>query len=434
MASAGPLMGRIGRAFLMQAAFIALTAVAGVILARVMIIDLLNTEALQMEASHYWERWEADRSVPPPVTRNLTTYIAPIDDLSSVPANLRDLQPGLHKLTTASGKLLIAVSENSAHRLVMVLDSSNIDSLAYYFGLVPLTVALAVLYLSAWFVYRVMSRAISPVMRLAQAVREIDVERPDARSFALLEFYANPDDEVAVLSHALQQMTERINRFVERERNFTRDASHELRSPLTVIRLASDSVARRTDLPGAERTAIERIQRAVREMEETTEAFLLLARESDQGLVRKRVCVNDIVREEIERAGWLKPEHVNISLHEEARIEIDSPPRVLAVMVGNLLRNAVAHSRGVNVRVAVGDREIRIADDGPGLPTGTLQELLQVSARVDDPAAEVHGVGLAIVRRLSERFGWPISIASREGSGTVITIRFPETHPIHPAG
>jgi signal transduction histidine kinase len=103
-------------------------------------------------------------------------------------------------------------------------------------------------------------------------------------------------------------------------------------------------------------------------------------------------------------------------------------------MVGNLLRNAVTHSRGTNVRVTVGAGEIGIADEGPGLPAGTLQELLQASARVDDPAAEVHGVGLAIVRRLSERFGWPISIDSRDGSGTVITIRFPETYPAHAAG
>jgi signal transduction histidine kinase len=427
-------MGRIGRAFLIQAVFIALTAVAGVILARVMIIDLLNTEALQMEATHYWQRWKADRSVPPPATRNLTTYIAPTADLSAVPGDLRSLPPGLHHRADATGTKLIFVSDDRAHRLFMILDSSNIDSLAYYFGLVPLTVALMVLYFSAWLVYRVMSRAISPVMRLAQAVREIDIERPDAGRFTLPDSYANLDEEVVVLTQALQQMTERINRFVERERNFTRDASHELRSPLTVIRLASDSVARRADLPAGERTAIERIQRAVREMEETTEAFLLLARESDQGLVRKRVLVNDIVREEIERAGWLKPEHVTISLEEAARIEVDSPPRVLAAMVGNLLRNAVTHSRGANVRVAVGGREIRIADDGPGLPAGTLQDLLQASARVDDLAAEVHGVGLAIVRRLSERFGWPISIDSPEGNGTVITIRFPETSPSPAAG
>lgn len=67
----------------------------------------------------------------------------------------------------------------------MALDASNIDSITYYFGLVPLTITLIVLYLSAWLIHRVVSRAVSPVMRLAKAVGSMDIESPNAEDFAL---------------------------------------------------------------------------------------------------------------------------------------------------------------------------------------------------------------------------------------------------------
>jgi signal transduction histidine kinase len=133
----------------------------------------------------------------------------------------------------------------------------------------------------------------------------MDIESRNAKDFALPDPYAKLDDEVLMLSSALQNLTARINQFVERERNFTRDASHELRSPLTVIRLASDRIMRQGTLSAEDRATVERIQRAVREMEETTEVFLLLARESDPGLQRRSICVNDLVREEIDRASWI---------------------------------------------------------------------------------------------------------------------------------
>lgn len=430
MASARPWADRIGRAFLLQAAIIVVAAVGGVMLARVAIIDLLNSRALELEASDFWRRHQVDPGVSPPMTRNLTAYLAPIERLEAVPPALRALPPGLHHQAKAGGNQLVSVSDQQGKRLFMVLDASNIDSLTFYFGLVPLTITLIVLYLSAWLVHRLVSRAVSPVMRLATAVGSMNIESPNANDFALPEPYAKLDDEVLMLSRALQSLTGRINQFVERERNFTRDASHELRSPLTVIRLASDRIAREATLSDDQRATIERIQRAVREMEETTEVFLLLARESDQGLQRRSIRVNDLVREEIDRARWLRPDGASIELVEQAHIEVEAPQRVLAVLIGNVLRNAVLHSHGSHVRVTITAQDVRVADQGPGIAPEKVQALFERPMGLSEPAAELHGVGLNLVKRLSDRFGWSVAVDSRAGQGTEFLIRLPGARPI----
>ena len=109
------------------------------------------------------------------------------------------------------------------------------------------------------------------------------------------------DDDIQVLSDAIVNLGERLDAFITREHNFTRDASHELRSPLTVINIAADMLLAEQELPAAAKKSVMRIKRAASDMEELTEAFLLLARESDQEITTERVTINDIIEKEIAR-------------------------------------------------------------------------------------------------------------------------------------
>src|SRR5690348_7563729 len=182
------------------------------------------------------------------------------------------------------------------------------------------------------------------VITLANAVRGWNPNQPDASAFdpASLEL---EDADVAVLAKALHTLASRLEDFVERERNFTRDASHELRSPLTVIKVAADVLNEDGELEPFGARAVARIKRAVRDMEALIEAFLILARESDQGLPEEDFVVNLAAEEEIDRARDLvagKP--VEIHFVQDAHFALHAPPRVFAVLVSNLLRNACAYT------------------------------------------------------------------------------------------
>jgi len=319
------------------------------------------------------------------------------------------------------------VSDRGGQRLYLVFDRSGVGRLATVFGLLPLAMVLLVLYLSTWLAFRASRRAFSPVIALARQVRGLDPAAPDPALLDPARLPRDVDDEVRELADALARYAQRLNEFVERERNFTRDASHELRSPLTVIQMAAGMLGADTGLSDASRRSVARIERAARDMEELTSAFLLLARESQTGLPLEATCVNDVLADELERARLLaagKP--IEARLGATHRLHVDAPEKVLAVLLGNLLRNAFSYTDGGEVTVDVGAASVVIRDTGVGIAPGQVDAMYQPFVRGDAGRRGGHGVGLTIVRRLSDRFGWPVVIESSPGVGTRVEIGFPQ--------
>ena len=289
---------RLGRAFLLQGAFIGVAAIVSVFLANVMLEGVLIRQALRDEASFYWSHRDADPAHPLPATLNLTGYIG------DAPQEVAALAPGFHDWDDGSRRNVVYVTERAGERLVLVFDRSGVGRLVVLFGLLPLALVLLVLYLSTWLAFRASRRAFSPVVALARQVRELDPSAPEPGRFDRSRL-PSTDDEVQELADALVRYSERLAEFIAREREFTRDASHELRSPLTVLHISAELLLADERLSDASRRAAERIRRAANDMDELTSAFLLLARESEAGLPTSALCVNDVVAAELERARVL---------------------------------------------------------------------------------------------------------------------------------
>ena len=298
MAASG-LRARLGRTFLLQAAFIGAAAVVGVFLASLLLEGVLIREALREEATHFWSQRDRDPEHPLPGTLNLTGY------LDTVPPALSSLSTGYHERVIDGVETVVYVADHGGQRLYLVFDRSGVGRLATVFGLLPLAMVLLVLYLTTWLAFRASRRAFSPVIALARQVRGLDPAAPDPALLDPARLPRDADDEVRELADALARYAQRLNEFVERERNFTRDASHELRSPLTVIQMAAGMLEADGGLSDASRRSVARIERAARDMEELTSAFLLLARESQTGLPLEATCVNDVLTDELECARRL---------------------------------------------------------------------------------------------------------------------------------
>lgn len=420
------LRGDLGRAFLLQACLISAVAILGVFTAGFVLQEILIKQALRDEADYFWRLRQADPRLPPPTTHNLTGYLAGAGEIAPLPEMLVPLGPGFHKPASAASHVLIYVTARGDRRLYLVFDGERVSQLAVYFGLIPLAGILIVLYLSAWLAYRMAQRAVSPIIWLAREVNRLDPQAPDSQAFAPERLPGDGHNEIWVLASAIKGFAERINAFVERERNFTRDASHELRSPLTVIKMATELLLNDASLNESARRSVLRIERYVKEMEDLVEMFLLLAREPNYGLPAESVCVNEIVEDELERARLLagdKP--IAVSHTADFRLTVAGPRKVLSVLVGNLLRNAFSYTDAGRVAVHVGLRELLIEDSGIGIPERAVKEIFRPFFRGDVRQRGGHGVGLSIVKRLSDRFDWPVDIDSRVDVGTRVIVRFP---------
>ena len=190
------------------------------------------------------------------------------------------------------------------------------------------------------------------------------------------------------------------------------------------------------------RNSVLRIKRAANDIEELTEAFLLLARESERGLSLETVSVNDLVAEEIDRVRMLAGDRpLRLRLVADCRMQLDASQKILSVMLGNLLRNAVNYTEEGEVLARIGHGFVEISDSGIGIAREEMDKVFRPFFRGDDDAqaAPKHGVvagsarsrggqgvGLTIVKRLSDRFSWPVRIESTPDVGTRVVVEFPD--------
>jgi signal transduction histidine kinase len=269
---------------------------------------------------------------------------------------------------------------------------------------------------------------VSPLVTLAARLEAYDPPTASGQRLDLDDLRGGVDAEVATVVEALDRFTRRLESFVLRERQFTGDASHELRTPIAVLRACLDLLERQGDRPAAEQAAIERMRRTVTQMQSLVETLLMLAREDEVRSAAEDVTVNAVVKEQIEAATELTRETgCAVHLAEVAALHVHAPPRLVAIAVGNLLRNAIRYSLGRDVDVTVDARCVRIGDRGVGMSAGDLERVFEPFYRAESARSEARGgfgLGLAIVRRLVNQFGWSLTVASAPGRGTTVELDF----------
>ena len=210
-----------------------------------------------------------------------------------------------------------------------------------------------------------------------------------------------------------------------RERDFTRDANHELRTPLTVIRVASDLIAHDDGLSVASRRSLARIQSAVASMEAVIDALFLLARSEQVALECEEVVVRDVVERELASLQpLLRRKQLALHVDIEAEPVLHAPPRVLPVMLGHLLANAVRFTDAGGVSVRLRKDALEVEDTGIGMDAATLARAFEPFYRGQGEQYVGPGLGLSIAHRLGQRCGWTLRLESTPGQGTRATILF----------
>jgi signal transduction histidine kinase len=193
-----------------------------------------------------------------------------------------------------------------------------------------------------------------------------------------------------------------------------------------VIKIAADMLLGEQELSDQARNSVIRIRRNASDMEELMEALLLLAREFDLGLSAEDVCVNDVLEEEVERTRQsMLDKPVNLEIDHQCRLHVQASEKALSMLLGNLLRNAAKYTEQGEIRVSIGESGVLIEDSGIGMTKDELEKVFTPYYRAPGSTQAGHGVGLSIVSRLSDRFGWKVDMDSEPEQGTRVTVGFP---------
>jgi signal transduction histidine kinase len=325
------------------------------------------------------------------------------------------------------GYVVAAAGADTAGGELTVLAARNLDRVGESTGAltsllaVGLPLVLLVLGVVTW---RIVGRALAPVEAVRREVDEISAAELHRR-------VPEPAraDEIARLAATMNRMLDRLERAQEQQRRFVSDASHELRSPIAVIRqhaevaLAHPDRVPATDLATTVRAESLRLQLLVDD--------LLLLASADEGLLAvntRPLDLDDIVFNEAKRLRSTTDLHVDTTAVSGGRIDAD--PAAIRRVLRNLTDNAARHaSTTVTLRLTQtnGRVVLDVDDDGPGIATEDRARVLDRFVRLDDARARDAGgagLGLAIAAELVAANGGEITIDASPAGGTRVRLRF----------
>jgi signal transduction histidine kinase len=387
---------------------VALVAIAGIVLAAWAVLAderlkrNITYDLLSEELTHYEQRMRVDRGAEPLRSARLSIYRS--SDFAELPRHIATLPPGRMHRVRSSGRLLdVLVRDGDFGRLYITYDVTTHARQELIAVLILALGVVAIVVVAGWAAFGISSRLVEPVNALAERLTQID---PGERHVRMGARFAG--NELEPIARSIDTYMERLDGFVEREQSFTSTASHELRTPLAVIRGAVELLeVQLADRP-ATANALARIQRAVREMTEFTDALLMLSREEHAVTRAEAGCeVQQLLVRVVEDLRSVVPgKRITLDMEDKESVRVAAPESMVAMLIGNIVRNALQHGTADEVICRMRGRELKVIN------AGTLPEpgLTQAPNRRFTTHPGGHGMGLYLVRRICERYRWGIRL------------------------
>jgi heavy metal sensor kinase len=243
-------------------------------------------------------------------------------------------------------------------------------------------------------------------------------------------------DEIGELADTLNEMISRLESSFERIKQFSADAAHEIKTPLTQIQCNAE-VAMRRRRPEAEyRRVINGILADAHVLEIVVNDLLFLATTDSQNLSFsfKAVPLNEVFLEAFEEAHpHAREKKLSIVFRDIEAVEVSGNRGMLKRLINNLIVNAIQYTASggsIEFSLTTKDQnaEWRITDTGIGIDEHSLQRIFDRFYRADpsrSPGSGGSGLGLAIAKRIVEIHSGSISVQSEPGAGTTFTVLLP---------
>jgi signal transduction histidine kinase len=335
----------------------------------------------------------------------------------ALPASLAALPEGVHEVELGGREVHVAVARFGAERIYRSYDYSAFEK-TFRDGMDALLLGTAIFVLpSIWLAYWLSGLLVRQVGGLARQVRAL---RSGAASAIDPRRY--DEREVAELADAVNDYHGRMAAMVEREKDFTANVSHELRTPLTRIRTSCELLEpAAAGLDAKSRQRLLQIEQSAEDMHAMIECLLALAREEPPAAASARLA--GIVEAILERyAERLERQSVRavVAIPGDVLVEANAP--ALGIVLSNLIDNALRHTEGGEIRLSYAAGTLTVADTGSGIPVEALPHVFERFYRAPGGRGDGFGIGLAIVKRICDRYGWRIAVDSAAGAGTRIML------------
>lgn len=351
-------------------------------------------------------------------------YVEQGAGVSQAPGYLANLPPGYYSSENdgreefATKDMFHAlVADLPPGRLITAIDIAELENQQNHDSLVSAIWAVFLLALIAGVIAWLHANLVRPVRDIADRMQAMD---PSSTGMRLPTTYKR--EEIQVIAQASNAHLERVERFIERERSLLDQASHEFRTPIAVISGAVD-VLKQLCLPDSSKPALNRIEHAVEDLSETMVALLYLAREANPGSdpVDVTVLHELLLRLIADHEHLLRNKSALLKTGEIEPTFIAAPEAMVRIAVSNLVRNAIESTEAGFIELTLSKGVISVADSGSGFNPVEAARRYRESLRQAAPTRG-QGLGLFLIGRICDRFGWKLSIEPAAMGGTCATL------------
>lgn len=298
--------------------------------------------------------------------------------------------------------------------------------------------SLAAISLALWITFaalgrRICRRALAPLSRMAAEARAMDATRPDAALDV-----APTGDELEDLGRSFNGLLGRLGEALERQRGFTGDASHQLRTPLTAMIGEVTLTLRRERSTAEYREALGKVQAQATRLAGIVESLLFLARAEHDARVPDRRPIDLSAWLDEQRGRWSDhPREPDLTwrIAEADPLVVVGQPELLAQLLDNLIDNACKYSNpGTPVEIEAGPDgdgvALAVLDRGVGIDPAEAGRLFDPFFRSATARRSGHagvGLGLAVAGRIAGALGLDLRAEPRSGGGSRFVLRFPRS-------
>ena len=352
------------------------------------------------------------------------TYELPFED-----GNLRTIHTGETEYYVLDMKVTLQNGQSIMVRGVVSISDAERDfryTLYIAFILSPLLI-----FLTAFCGYLLSRRALSPVSKITKTVQNIQKEKDLSKRINLGE----GSDEIYTLANTFDELLGTIDEGMKREKQFTSDVAHELRTPVSVVLMQCEELLRGNHLDEEGQREVSVIQRKVKAMADMISQLLLLSR-ADQGREKLNLEyinfseLSELVAEEFTEIA--REKKIDIETDIEPEIYLTADQTLMIRLWGNLLENAINYGKpGGHIWISV-QREsntriqMSVKDDGIGIAPQDLPRIWDRFYQVDPSRnSESSGLGLSMAKWIVEAHHGQISVTSELGQGTAFSCIFP---------
>ncbi|MFG6177619.1 ATP-binding protein [Halomonas sp. THAF12] len=287
-------------------------------------------------------------------------------------------------------------------------------------NLVPMLLALPLLLVAMGWIVR---RGLTPIGTLSR-----EVAGRDDRDLSFLD--VEVPRELSGLRQAINDFISRLRETLERERRFTADAAHELRTPLAGLKIHLDNAR------AGERDSLDKAYRGVERLQRVVEQLLVLARlDRREAREARDIDLYPLVLELVaELWPWAQARHQEMSLHGVEALWVRADPVEAGILIRNLLDNALRYTPEhgevtIELSETAGGAVLAVRDSGPGIAEEALGTITERFRRAADQRITGSGLGLAIVQQLAERQQARLTLRNCHPHGLEASLCWPARSP-----